>query len=105
MSTQADNPIELADEKVITRLAEIFAAMGDPNRLRIISVLSHHELNVGDLARVIGLSESATSHQLRLLRTLRLVRSRKEGQQVFYALADDHVHDLLDRGLEHILHE
>lgn len=97
--------IELVDEKVIERLAGLFSAMGDPNRLKIISVLAHNELNVGDLAKLINLSESATSHQLRLLRTMRIVRSRKVRQQVFYTLDDQHIHDLLDRGLQHCLHE
>lgn len=104
-SEQDNSTIELVDEKVIKRLAELFSAMGDPNRLKIISVLSHHELNVGEIAKLIQLSESATSHQLRLLRTLRIVQSRKLGQQVFYTLDDQHIHDLLDRGLEHCLHE
>lgn len=104
-SDPSNEPIKLVEMKVIERLAELFAAMGDPNRLKIISVLAHHELNVGDLAKVVQLSESATSHQLRLLRNLRIVRSRKMGQQVFYTLDDQHIHDLLDRGLQHCLHE
>ncbi len=86
------------------RLAEVFAALGDPTRLRIISALSHHELNVGDLSRLIQLSDSATSHQLRVLRTLRVVRVRRAGRQMFYSLDDDHIHDLLDRGIAHVQH-
>ncbi len=106
MATEETKPtIELIEAKVIQHLAELFSAMGDPNRLRIISILAHHELSVGELAKVIELSESATSHQLRLLRTLRVVRSRKVGQQVFYTLDDQHIHDLLEHGLEHCLHE
>jgi ArsR family transcriptional regulator len=102
--TQSET-ITVIDSQTATRLAEIFAALADPTRLRIISALSHHELNVGELSRLIGTSESATSHQLRLLRTQRIVRTRKEGRQVFYALDDEHIHDLLDRGIAHVEHE
>jgi ArsR family transcriptional regulator, lead/cadmium/zinc/bismuth-responsive transcriptional repressor len=98
-------PVTVIDSQTANRLAEIFAALADPTRLRIISALSHHELNVGDLSRLIGTSESATSHQLRLLRTQRIVRTRKEGRQVYYALDDEHIHDLLDRGIAHVEHE
>jgi ArsR family transcriptional regulator, lead/cadmium/zinc/bismuth-responsive transcriptional repressor len=98
-------PATVIDLQTATHLAEIFAALADPTRLRIISALSHHELNVGELSRLIGSSESATSHQLRLLRTQRIVRTRKEGRQVYYALDDEHIHDLLDRGIAHVEHE
>ncbi len=97
-------PITILDQTTADQLAEIFAALGDPSRLRIISALSHHELNVGDLSRLVGMSESATSHQLRVLRTLRVVRVRRAGRQMFYALDDDHVHELLDRGIAHVQH-
>ncbi len=91
--------------ELANRLAEIFAAMGDPNRLRIIAVLAYHELRSGEVSALVGMTESATSHQLRLLRTLRIVRARKVGRQVFYALDDEHIHDLLDRGVAHLQHE
>jgi ArsR family transcriptional regulator, lead/cadmium/zinc/bismuth-responsive transcriptional repressor len=97
--------VTVIDLQTANHLAEIFAALADPTRLRIISALSHHELNVGELSRLIGSSESATSHQLRLLRTQRIVRTRKEGRQVYYALDDEHIHDLLDRGIAHVEHE
>ncbi len=93
------------DSDTAIRLAEIFAALSDPTRLRLISAMSHRELSVGELSRLVGISESATSHQLRLLRSLRIVRARKSGRQVFYCLDDQHVRDLLDRGLEHVQHE
>lgn len=96
---------QVIDVDLANRLAEIFAAMADPGRLRIISALSHHELSVGELSALIEMSESATSHQLRLLRTMRIVRARKVGRQVFYALDDDHIHDLLDRGVAHVQHQ
>ncbi len=83
-------------------LAETFRALGDPTRVRILDVLSHGELCVCDLAAVLSLSQSAVSHQLRLLRSLRLVRARREGRMVFYALDDRHVVDLLQQGLRHV---
>ena len=91
-------------EYTSTHLADLFSALSDPTRLRIISVLLENEMNVGQLAAQLEMSESAVSHQLRGLRQLRLVRSRKEGRQVFYALDDDHVTKLYRLGLEHVEH-
>ena len=85
-------------------LADLFSALSDPTRLRIISVLLDGEMNVGELASRLEMTESAVSHQLRGLRQLRLVRSRKDGRQVFYALDDDHVVKLYRMGLEHVEH-
>jgi ArsR family transcriptional regulator, lead/cadmium/zinc/bismuth-responsive transcriptional repressor len=96
---------EAIDDATAQRLAEIFEALSDKTRLKIISVLAHHELVVGEVARLVGISESAVSHQLRLLRASRIVRFRKDGRQVFYTLDDQHVHDLFDRALAHIDHE
>ena len=92
------------DEQTAARLAELFSALSDPSRIRIISALSKEELNVGTLAEVVGLSESAVSHHLRNLRQMHLVRARKEGRQVHYSLDDDHIADLYRRGLDHVLH-
>src|SRR5918993_1628731 len=86
----------------VTALADTFSALGDPTRVRILDALSHGELCVCDLAAVLSLSQSAVSHQLRLLRGLRLVRARREGRMVFYALDDRHVVDLLGEGLNHV---
>jgi DNA-binding transcriptional ArsR family regulator len=72
--------------------------------VRIIAALAEGESNVGTLAELVGISESAVSHQLRGLRQMRLVRARKDGRQVFYSLDDDHVTELFYRGLEHIQH-
>lgn len=94
----------LIDGLTATRLAEAFAALSDPTRVRIISALLEGELCVFDLAAVLGLSQSATSHQLRILRHLNLVRTRKEGRLVYYALDDEHIRDLFQRGLEHVRH-
>jgi ArsR family transcriptional regulator len=85
-------------------LAEVFALMGDPTRLRIVAALAVRELCVCDLAATIGQSESAVSHQLRLLRTLGLVRSRRDGRLVYYALDDDHVATLYAQALDHVAH-
>jgi len=94
----------LIDGLTATRLAEAFDALSDPTRVRIISALLEGELCVYDLAAVLGLSQSATSHQLRILRHLNLVRTRKEGRLVYYALDDEHIRDLFQRGLEHVRH-
>jgi len=92
----------LVPADTVTALAETFRALGDPTRVRILDVLSHGELCVCDLAAVLSLSQSAVSHQLRLLRGLRLVRARRAGRMVFYALDDRHVVDLLGEGLKHV---
>lgn len=94
----------LAENQQTVQLAELFRALGDPSRLRIIATLIEGEKNVGTLAGLVALSESAVSHQLRTLRQLRLVRTRKQGREVYYALDDDHVADLYRRGLDHVLH-
>ena len=92
----------LVPEDTVTALSDIFSALADPTRVRILDALSHGELCVCDLAAVLALSQSAVSHQLRLLRGLRLVRARREGRMVFYALDDRHVVDLLGEGLKHV---
>lgn len=96
---------DLVDDPLCTRMAATFKALADPTRVRIISALLHTELCVGDLASCLGMSTSAVSHQLRLLREMRLVRHRREGKYVFYALDDDHIYDLFQRGLEHASHD
>jgi DNA-binding transcriptional ArsR family regulator len=83
-------------------LAETFRTLGDPTRVRMLDALSQSELCVCDLAALIGLSESAVSHQLRLLRNLRLVKSRRDGRMVFYALDDRHIITLFRQGLRHV---
>lgn len=91
-------------ERDAARLAELFSALADPSRVRILSAIQKNEMSVGDIAGEVGISESAVSHHLRGLRLMRLVRARKDGREVFYALDDDHVADLFRRGLEHIRH-
>lgn len=86
----------------IAALSALFKAMSDPNRLRILWALTHTSLCVCDLAALLGCSESAVSHQLRLLRTMSLVKTRREGQVLYYQLDDAHVHDLIQLALEHV---
>ena len=85
----------------IDHLTEIFRVLGDPTRVRILDVLSRSEVCVQDLAGALQLSESAVSHQLRLLRSARIVRARRSGRNVFYALDDHHVLALFEQGLRH----
>lgn len=84
------------------RMAEFFAVLGDPNRWRILSALALGERSVGDLATVIEMTESDVSHQLRTLRTMKLVSYRKRGRNVFYCLKDDHIFNLYREASEHI---
>lgn len=92
----------LLDGVTATRAAELFGALSDPTRVRIVGLLAHMELCVGDLCLVLGMSQPAVSHHLRLLRTLRIVEARKEGKHVFYSLLDDHIHQLFHQGVDHI---
>ncbi|HEX6989122.1 MAG TPA: metalloregulator ArsR/SmtB family transcription factor [Bacillota bacterium] len=96
------DPHRSVDE--VQRLAEIFGAIADPTRIRILAALSAGERAAGELADLLGLTPSAVSHQLRLLRNLRLVRKRRDGRRAYYALDDDHVVQLLRQGLEHVRH-
>ncbi len=86
----------------LEHLGNLFKAMGDPTRLRLLRALSRGEMCVCDLACFLEISESAVSHQLRLLRQLSLVANRREGPILYYRLADDHVEALLGLGLEHL---
>ena len=89
-------------EDALYDLTELFRIFGDSTRVRILYVLFESEMCVCDLAMLLGMTQSAISHQLRALKNARLVRSRREGKTVFYALADDHVKTILDQGLEHV---
>ena len=87
---------------LVQSLADTFRVLGDPTRVRILDALRGGELCVNDLAARIGLSESAVSHQLRLLRTMRLVRVRREGRLAFYAVDDHHILELLEQASTHV---
>lgn len=90
------------DDEATDELCQTFKALGDASRLKIMWALEHQEMCVCDLAALLGITESAVSHQLRLLRTLRLVKNRREGTILYYRLADDHVSQLFRIALEHI---
>ena len=90
------------DPRDVEGLTEIFRVLGDGTRVRILDALSTGEMCVGDIAERLGLSESAVSHQLRLLRSARIVRPRREGRMIFYALDDRHVLTLFKQGLRHV---
>ncbi|MBI5869522.1 MAG: helix-turn-helix transcriptional regulator [Actinobacteria bacterium] len=92
------------DWETASRLSEIFQVMSDPTRLRIISLLAQHELCVCDIAAALNMTQSAISHQLRVLRMAGLVKFRKEGRIAWYSLDDDHVEKLFEQGVGHIGH-
>jgi len=83
-------------------LAELFKVFGDSTRIRILYVLFEAEMCVCDIAETLGMTQSAISHQLRLLKQFRLVKSRRDGKTIYYSLADDHVRSIIDQGKEHI---
>jgi ArsR family transcriptional regulator len=83
-------------------LAETFQVLGDPTRVRIVHALQLHELCTSDLASVVGMSESAVSHQLRTLRQMQVVRTRRDGKLVYYSLHDEHVRRMFTQSLEHV---
>jgi DNA-binding transcriptional ArsR family regulator len=93
---------ELVSLRAAEALAATFSVLGDPTRVRLLDALAAQELCVCELAELVGISESAVSHQLRLLRSLRLVRSRRNGRMVFYRLDDNHIRLLLEQGRRHI---
>ena len=89
----------------LLRLSELFKVFGDGTRVRILYVLLEAEVCVCDLAALLGMTQSAVSHQLRILKQARLIKARRDGKTVFYSLADDHVATLLRQGMEHICEE
>ena len=96
---------KLPDEENLCDLAELFKVFGDSTRIRILFVLFEAEVCVCDLAQALGMTQSAVSHQLRILKQSKLVKSRREGKSIFYSLADGHVRTIINQGLEHIEEE
>lgn len=90
------------EDEYLYDLAELFKVFGDSTRIKILYALVESELCVGDLAEVLGLNQSAVSHQLRILKDAKLVRYRREGKSIIYALDDDHVRTILSMGMEHV---
>ncbi len=92
----------MPDEDTLIDLSELFKVFGDSTRIKILTALSHGELCVCDLSKLVGMTSSAVSHQLKILRSAKLVSCRRDGKTVFYALADDHVTTIIRQGLEHV---
>ena len=93
---------DMPDEEILYDLAELFKIFGDSTRIKILYALHDNELCVQDIANAVALSQSAVSHQLRVLKDSKLVRFRREGKTVYYALDDDHVRSILSMGMDHI---
>ena len=92
---------EMPPEEILYDLAEIFKIFGDSTRIKILYTLFESELCVRDIAEILNMSQNAVSHQLRVLKNNKLVRFRKEGKNVYYSLADDHVYSIIKMGMEH----
>lgn len=93
---------DMPADETLYDLAELFKVFGDSTRIRILYALFESELCVGDIAQLLGLTQTAVSHQLRVLKINKLVKFRKEGKIVFYSLSDDHVRRIIDQGMEHV---
>ena len=93
---------EMPSEEELTGLAELYKAFGDYTRIRVLFALSGGEICVCDLAEALHMTQSAISHQLRILKQSKLIRARRDGKQVFYSLADNHVKTMIDQGIEHV---
>lgn len=93
----------MPDEDDLYEVAELFKVFGDSTRTRILSALFYHELCVCDICKVVGMNKSAVSHQLKVLKNFNLVKGRREGKEVFYSLADEHVVLIYKMALEHVL--
>lgn len=107
MGTEADLQIiknAMIGETTIVALSDVFKALGDPTRVRIIYALMQKELCVHDLTVVLDMGQSAISHQLRVLRNLRIVKRRKVGKTVFYSLDDSHIEQIFSQTLNHVKH-
>ena len=93
---------QVPTEEELYDLAELFKVFGDSTRIKILYVLVESDMSVGDIAQALNMTQSSISHQLRMLKQSRLVRFRREGKNIVYSLADDHVHTIMSQGLEHL---
>ena len=93
----------IPERDILEQIADLFKAFGDPTRVHILSLLLEGERCVSDIAQGVALSQSAISHQLRLLKQMHLIKYRREGKNILYSLADDHVRTILQMGLEHVM--
>lgn len=93
----------MPSEENLSGVTELFKVLGDPTRTKILSVLYTQELCVCDISKLLDMTKSAISHQLKILRIARLIKSRKQGKEVFYSLADDHVGKIYHMAIEHVM--
>lgn len=93
----------MPSEEIMQNLADFYKVFGDVTRIKILCVLFQSELCVCDLAEVVGMTQSAVSHQLRVLKQMKLVKNRRDGKIVYYSLADAHIQSILNQGMEHIV--
>ncbi len=99
---EAINNIAIPHDELVQDLSELFQIFSDPTRIKILFFLKEGPLCVADITKCIGASQSAISHQLRILKRTRLVKSKRQGKRVFYELSDNHVHTLLQQGIDHV---
>ncbi len=90
------------DDEILYDLAELFKVFGDSTRIKILYAMFEHELCVNDIAGLLNLSQSSVSHQLRILKTSKLVKFRREGKSIYYSLDDEHVRSIISMGMEHV---
>ena len=93
---------QMPEDEILYDLAELFKIFGDTTRIKILYVLLESEMCVCDLAEILGMTQSAISHQLRVLKQMKLVKNRREGKTVYYSLADGHIQTIISQGMEHI---
>jgi len=95
--------VAVPEKEIIEYIADLFKGFADPTRVNILCILAEGEQCVGDIAEAVQISQSAISHQLRMLKQMHLIKFRREGKNILYSLADDHVKTILQMGLEHVL--
>ncbi len=100
----SSDKLNLLPDEISNQLADTFKILGDSTRIKLLNLLTQQEMRVSDIATTLEMGQSAISHQLRVLRSARLVKYRKEGKEAWYSLDDDHVVSLMNEGLEHISH-
>ena len=103
-NTEAAEAIKknMPEDEYLYDLSELFRIFGDSTRIKILYSLFDHELCVGDISQILGLSQSSVSHQLRILKDSKLVKFRRDGKSIYYSLDDDHVRSILNLGMEHL---
>lgn len=92
----------LPDDEILYDLAELFKVFGDSTRVKLLYALFEEELCAQDMAQLLNISQSAVSHQLQILKANKLVKYRRDGKTIYYSLADDHVHSIINQGIEHV---